>query len=348
MKQAWIVALVAVAAVLLAGRLAGDAHFWRLYVLAVSDAAPDRQASALRPRLVLPGAPATQPQATAEAESIAPEALQQAGDLARQRGARALIVHRHGHRILEVYGAGTSTATQVTGGELAPVIAALALGPLVDTRRIAPGAAVQALREYVTANNPDGWRNPWSAAARKRFSLQAPPQILLQDTEGSLVQTLAQRVWQPLFAQQAALWGSDEKHLRLDCCVVAQLGDWMRIGDLLLQQGSFDGERLASPDWIRALMPADQEGRRHPVWLQQQLPWSGAEPPAARDTSWFDLGAGLRLWLVPRRGLSILYWADSGAAARDTEVPNLLMRGLVDQAPPIAAPSSLEQIVPGH
>jgi hypothetical protein len=54
------------------------------------------------------------------------------------------------------------------------------------------------------------------------------------------------------------------------------------------------------------------------------------------------------MWLVPRRALSVLVWADSAAQARDTELPNLLIRGLIDQAPAIDAPSALDQIVPGH
>jgi hypothetical protein len=347
-KKGLIIALAAVAALMLVGRLAGDTHFWRLYLLAVSDAAPDRTARAMQPRLVMPGAPEGQPVATPEMEAMAPEALEQAGKLARTRHARALIVHRHGHRILETYGAGTGAETPVTGGELVPVIAALAIGPLVDTRRLAPATAVQSLRDYVRENNPEGWRNPWSAAARRRFSLQAPPQMLLQDADGPVVQTLSQRVWQPLHARDAALWGNEAGQLRLDCCLVAQLGDWMRIGDVLLQQGSLAGERLASPDWIRTLLSPEETGRYRPAWLSEQASWSGAEPPAARDTSWFDLGAGVRLWLIPRRGLAILYWAESAAAARDTEMPNLLIRGLTDQAPPISGPSSLEQMVPGH
>ncbi|HYP81611.1 MAG TPA: hypothetical protein VEQ17_15070 [Steroidobacteraceae bacterium] len=348
MKKRLIMGLAIVAALMLLGRLAGDPHYWRRYWLAVSDAAPDRMARAILPRLVIPGAPEGQPVATPETEAMAPQALEQAGDLARKRHARALIVHRHGHRVLETYAAGTSAGTSVTGGELAPAMVALALGPLVDTRRLAPAAAVQSLRDYVSENNPVGWRNPWSAAARQRFSLRTPPQWLLEIADGSLVQTIAQRVWQPLHARDAQVWGSGEDQLRLDCCVIAQLGDWMRIGDLLLQQGSLEGERLASPDWIRAMLAPEESGRYRPAWLREQAPWSGAEPPAARDASWFDLGAGLRLWLIPRRGLAILYWTDPDDGARDTELPNLVIRGLTDQAPPVSGASPLEQIVPGH
>lgn len=331
--------------VFLAWRSAGDGSFWRQYWLAAMRAPPDRVAAAINPRIPLAGVPEALPRGNAESESIAPEALVQAGERARALKARALIVHRHGHRVLEVFGTATG-ATLVTGGELTPAIFALALSPLVDTRRIGVEAAVQAVRQESALYNDPGWRNPWSAAAQHRFRLRAAPQLLQGD--GAAAQILAERVWLPLHAHEAALWGTDDKALRLDCCIVAQLDDWMRIGDVLLQQGHFEGERIASPDWIRALLAADLDGRRHPVWLRRQQGAAGAEPPAARDTFWFDLGPGLRLWLVPRRALSVLLWTDSADQARDTEIPNLLIRGLIDQAPAIDAPSTLDQIVPGH
>jgi hypothetical protein len=340
------IALALILLLAVAWRAAGDADFWRYYALAVNGAAPDRVAAAIAPRIRLAGEPQALPRGSAESESIAPEALTQAGDRARSLKARALIVHRHGHRVLEFFGQGASGDAAVVGGELAPAIYALALGPLVDTRRIGIDAAVQAVRQESSLYAAAGWRNPWSSAARTRFQLRAAPELLRRD--GSAAQILSERVWLPLHAKDAALWGSDDMALRVDCCVVAALDDWMRVGDVLVQQGSFEGERLVSPDWIRALLAADQDSRRHPIWLKQQQAAEGAEPPASRDTFWFDLGPGLRLWLVPRRALSVLVWADSAAQARDTEIPNLLIRGLVDQAPAIDAASKLDQIVPGH
>jgi hypothetical protein len=53
------------------------------------------------------------------------------------------------------------------------------------------------------------------------------------------------------------------------------------------------------------------------------------------------------LWLLPRRGLSILYWAGS-AQARDPAIPNMLIRGLVEQSVAPGATSNISDIVPGH
>jgi hypothetical protein len=246
--------------------------------------------------------------------------------------------------VFEYFAQGRSGASEVAGGELSAALFSLAAGALVDTRRVTPEAAVAAIRD---ATRPgEHWRNPWSAAAARRFKLAAPPTLLLQDLDGDLATTIAARVWQPLGAGNASLWGTGDSLLRLDCCAVARLEDWMRLGDLLLMQGNYHGERIVSPDWVRHLLAADAEGQRHPVWLDQQKPWVGDEPPAAREVFWFDLGDDLRLWLVPRRGLAVLHWAHQGNA-RDTLLPNIILRGLLDQAPAPGG-AELNDMVPGH
>jgi hypothetical protein len=344
MKKRWWMALM-VLVVAAALRVAGGAGFWHRYATAMLGGGAETAAGLVAPRLRLPGIAVELPRATAESELIAADALQQAADAARQQGAQALLVHRHGHSVYEYFAAGRSGETQVEGGELSPALLSLSLGALVDARRLEPAAAITAIRD---ATRPDeGWRNPWSAAAKRRFTLAAPPAVMLQDLDGSIANTISARLWLPLGAADAALWGADDSRLRLDCCVVARLADWMRVADLFLQQGNYQGQRIVSPDWIRQLLVADSAGQRHPVWLGAQRPWTGDEPPAAREVYWFDLGTDMRLWLVPRRGLAVLYWAGSDDA-RDTLVPNTILRGLLDQAPAVNGATELNDLVPGH
>jgi hypothetical protein len=346
MKKISVIAAGMSALLLVAWFAGGDAGYWRRWFQAVTAAPPDVVAQTVAPRVTIAGQPGAMPRASAESEFIAPEALEEGARRFAQLGARALIVHRHGHRIQELFDARTSGATQLTGGELVPAVYALALSPLVDTRRVSIDEAIASVREESAYIPAKGWRNPWSAAARRRFRLRSAPALLLRDAGAA--QVVSQRVWQPLQARDAALWGAGDQQLRVDYNMVGALDDWMRVGDVLQQQGSFAGERLASPDWIRALLAADLDGARHPVWLDEQLPWTGAEPPAARDAFWFDLGAGVRLWLVPRRGLSVLLWAGTEEGARDTELPNLYIRALTDQSPSTGGSSAIDQLVPGH
>ncbi len=95
-----------------------------------------------------------------------------------------------------------------------------------------------------------GWGNPWSGAARARFALRPAPPLLLQDADGDVAHTLAQRVWLPLHAGPASLWGRDDGALRVDCCMVARLDDWMRLGRPAAGAGQVRGRapRLARLD----------------------------------------------------------------------------------------------------
>ncbi len=283
--------------------------------------------------------------ATPEAENLLPAALEQA----RAAGACSASCRRWSCIAMAIACSSISApaamaATWSTAVSWRRCPIALALGVLADNGRASFDAALQALRAAMPP--PRGWGNPWSRAARARFALRPAPPLLLQDADGDVPTTLSQRVWLPLRAAPASLWGRDDKALRVDCCLVARLDDWMRLGDLLLGQGSYEGERIASPDWMRQLLPVDANGRAQPAWLAQQAPWQGDEPPVARDAYWFDLGTDLRLWLVPRRGLAVLVWAQR-SGARDTLIPNIILRGLNDQAPPVGG-SGLNELVPGH
>ncbi|HTQ36472.1 MAG TPA: hypothetical protein VMH77_05495 [Steroidobacteraceae bacterium] len=338
-----LLAAAALLAVLVAMRLAGGMAYWERYAAALAEVGAGGRVRLTEPRIRVAGQPAGVPRATPAAENLLPAALEDARRQALRQGLRALVVQRHGHRVFDYFAAGRNGADEVTGGELAALPFALAVGVLADNHRVSFGRALEAVRGIAAA--PAGWRNPWSQAAHERFTLHPAPALLRQDADGDVAATLSQRVWQPLGAGDAWLWGRDDRALRVDCCMVARLDDWMRLGDLLLGTGTREGERIVSPDWIRLLLARDADGHAHPVWLARQAPWRGDEPPAERSTYWLDLGPDLRLWLAPRRGLAVLVWA-SGGKAQDTLIPNIILRGLNDQAPPTGG--GLDDLVPGH
>ena len=257
-------------------------------------------------------------------------------------------MQRHGHRIAEYFAKGFDAGTELTGGDLSPMPLALALGSMVDAGDLDNAAARQALDEWAAPRLAPDWRNPWSADARLHFAFSATPVPESLRLKASFQESISQRVWQPLGAGAAAMWGKGGK-LRLDCCFVARVDDWMRIGDLLLQQGQYNGERIASAGWIRELLVGDAGPYRYLMWMKGRTAWTGDEPPAARDVVWADLGPDVRLWLLPQRGLAVLHAAQPGSGrSTDTTVPNIVIRGIVDQ---VVSPSShipLAEMVPGH
>jgi hypothetical protein len=348
MKRRLVFLLILVAVLLIALRTAGGLSFWRTWLVAV--AAGDHAAAGLpQPRLLVKGMQGgAVPRSTPAAESVSAASLVAADEYLASSGGRALIIHRHGHRVHEVFAGGTSGQSLTSGGELSPLLLTLAAGVLVDGRQLSYQDAEKAIREHMKSSANIGWRNPWSAAARQRFALAALPQFLARDLEGNFAQTLSQRVWLPLQAGDLWLRGRDDRALRLDCCAVTQLDNWTRVADLLLQNGVYQGERVVSVDWVRLILNADVKGDRHPIWVGRQRGWTGGEPPQVRDTYWVDLGSDLRIWIAPRRGLTIVHWADSADGAMDTTLPNIIYRGLEDQSPTISGAASLNDIVPGH
>jgi hypothetical protein len=118
----------------------------------------------------------------------------------------------------------------------------------------------------------------------------------------------------------------------------------MRLSDLLLGLGVREGERIVSPQWVRTLMASPEPGAAPNLkWLAAPATFGGDEPPATRDTVAIDLSPELRLWLVPSRQLAVLHWAADATAARDSAIPNVLIRGIVD-----AHPAADVELVPQH
>lgn len=341
--------VMAVLAVLAGLRTAGDAGYWSRYLAALWRNDPLPVAEQIRPRTLVPGGEYRAPaRAMPESEYLAPEAIDAALALARLEGSRALLVHRRGHRVAEFFAHGASGDALVAGGELAPLPLALALAAAAADGELDADAVRELLRQRFVSVEREGWRNPWAAPARLRFALRGAPLAMELPAPGSPAALIADRVWRKLGAADAALGGSDP--LRpAECCFIAQIDDWMRVADLLLQEGRYAGELVVAPEWIRELLPGGVGTPRVLPWRAADSRWVGDEPPAANQTTWMDLEPDLRLWLLPQRGLAVLHWARAGSGqARDTALPNIVIRGIVDPAPVPEAGTPLQQVVPGH
>ncbi len=167
------------------------------------------------------------------------------------------------------------------------------------------------------------------ATAVLQLVLQEPA---LPSGDAAVAGLVSGRPWLPLRAADAWFAAGDAGPRQ--CCIRAQLDDWMRAGDLLVGLGTYRGERIVSADAARQSLAAHAPG-----------PSPGDEPLLARDGTAFDLAPDMRLWLAPRRGLAILVWGKP-EQARNTLLPNLILRGLNDAAPAIGG--DISDIVPGH
>ncbi|MGC4030105.1 MAG: hypothetical protein QM696_14680 [Steroidobacteraceae bacterium] len=330
-------AMAAVAVLLLLALLAaGGPSFWRGYLAAMTAGSPWLPASRIASVKVAGGDVFAPPRADAGMENIAPEAIDALRALAQQQGALLVLVHRHGHLVAEYYGAGQSAATPVAGGTLSPLPWALAWARLADSGQLDAAFLKRVLAAlYPEAARQETWRNPWSRAAGFHFSGRPDAAEAALPEKLRSVELLSDQVWRGIGAADAAVQVDAAGRPRVTCCFVAAAGDWMRLADLLLLQGQYAGERVVSPQWVRELLMAGNASTPHLPWLPAPAANTGDEPPATRDALGIDLQAGARLWLSPQRGIAMLYMARPGSAlAADTQLPNLVFRGIVDQQPP--------------
>ncbi len=151
-------------------------------------------------------------------------------------------------------------------------------------------------------------------------------------------QFLSRNLWQPLNAAPAQCSGTG---------IRARPVDWLRVAELLLHDGRFEGTQVVPPGWVRRLRPAAGDVERPGAGIYSRPVTTGAEPFASGDTFFLRGPGGTRLWLVPRLDLTILRFSSSEAGLSDeTRLPNAVIRALRDRPP--SAGVQLRDLVPNH
>ena len=229
--------------------------------------------------------------------------------------------------------------------------------------------------------------SPWAASQRELYGadlltsclsrevVQGPGRRWLQQPCDSLLlarlielatheryaEYISQVLWKPIGAADAWLTRDDEAGAAwAHCCLRARRGDWMRIGELLVSDGHFQGEEVLPPGWVREMLEPSKANPNfgYQVWRGQPyvgstVPGSPSEPYAADDTYLLKGAGKSRLWFVPSLSLTILRMgsnADTDADWDDSRIPNLIIRGAQDFVPPVPKGGSedVRSLVPNH
>jgi hypothetical protein len=238
------------------------------------------------------------PRADASSEGFEPLPLQTAVDWAAKQRAGALLVSRHGHLLVEHYSGDVEADLLVDGGGISDALLLLAAGIAVPQH----GMVMPAIEPF----DPSQLAAAMAAASGRSF-----PQFL------------SRNIWQPLNAAPAS-WS--EPHVR------ARAVDWLRVAELLLHDGRFEGTQVVPPGWVQR------------VHRLRTAP--GAEPFADGDMFYLRGEGATRLWLSPRFNLAILSIAGQAQASDETRLPNMIVRALRER--PGVSGTSLNDLVPGH
>jgi CubicO group peptidase (beta-lactamase class C family) len=130
---------------------------------------------------------------------------------------------------------------------------------------------------------------------------------------------LTMRIWQPIGGGEFSL----ARDARAGCCIRARLGDWMRIGELLANNGVFEGNQLTPPRYMSLMLkPTHQDS---PVGFFTRVDGEFA----ANDVAWLEDAGKQRLWVVPSLQLAILRVGGEPPAAKGWDeaiIPDSIIR----------------------
>jgi hypothetical protein len=237
------------------------------------------------------------PRASAESEGISTVDWRQAMQQAQAAAPDVLLVARHGHLLAEIYGHDAEDSRLLPGGLLSDCLAWLAAGAAIGMDRLDVPAALAAPQQ------------PCAGAA-------GLPADISRGAAMPYAAYLSRAIWQPLRAA-AGTWDGNRMH--------ARALDWLRVGQLLLADGAYEGTRVVPTGWVQRMLAPGTGGVPRPDPLQLQL------------------GDGAYMWLSPRRALVVLEYA--GAADAGLHAAEAVMRTV---HAPGAATGSLGELVPGH
>lgn len=278
-----------------------------------------------------------QPRVSPGEAGIDPAALNAAAEFAGRHGTRALVVGRNGHIVFEKYWGGTTFDTAVETG-FDPVIGPLVLGTTLEDRLvhsldeplanyIADLQAPQnsyTLRELLAGERADV--PPAEAADLLALALERVTRLPWQTV-------VAQRLWTPLGGGDLVFHRGDSKRrpdgVRAGCCLSARIGDWMRVGELLLNDGIYEGNELMPPRYARLVTsPSHQDAARGFG--------TRVDGNFAARVIWLDGSDHQRLWIVPALRLTVLRVGAAPAAGWDEAmIPDSIIRGSSGWHPPV-------------
>jgi CubicO group peptidase (beta-lactamase class C family) len=195
-----------------------------------------------------------------------------------------------------------------------------------------------------------------SAPGSTRMAPGADAQLLALVLERATGQRyadyLSAALWRRLGAADAWLWLDHAGGMaHADCCMFARQGDWIRVAQLLVRDGTYRGQQLIRPGWVSLMrVPAKSDADFGSFVRVAARPAPASEPYAAADVFVVEGRGGNRMWLVPSLQLAIVCTGDArGRDARweEVRIPNLIVRAARDYLPP-TPPGGVAALVPGH
>jgi CubicO group peptidase (beta-lactamase class C family) len=180
-------------------------------------------------------------------------------------------------------------------------------------------------------------KSPGEAFDYNNANTQILGKVLERATREKYVDYLSTRLWQPLKADDAAIWlDRPQGNPKTFCCLFATPKDWGRIGQLFLDQGQVNNKQVVASAWLnKMIQPSSIESSYgYHIWLKAKteekpgIESRASQPFLAQDTIYLDGKSLQRVYIIPAYELVIVRIGEQAEEWDDSVIPNTLVSSL--------------------
>jgi CubicO group peptidase (beta-lactamase class C family) len=162
--------------------------------------------------------------------------------------------------------------------------------------------------------------------------------VLERATGEKYVDYLSTRLWQPLQANEAAIWlDQPQGHPKTFCCLFATPQDWGKVGQLFINRGKVNNKQVVASAWLdKMIQPSSVESNYgYHVWLKAKtkakpggIDRRASQPFLAKDTIYLDGASLQRVYIIPAHDLVVVRIGEQAEKWDDSFIPNTLVDSL--------------------
>ena len=154
----------------------------------------------------------------------------------------------------------------------------------------------------------------------------------------------SEKIWQPLGARDAFFFVDTHGGMvHTDCCMWASIRDIVRVGEMLMNKGIFNGNQIIPTGWVDEMIQPSKANVNYgmQLWIGKEFveyrPYDPSttifanyhsEPFQVNDVFFLDGLGKKRLYVVPSKSLVILRTGPNSSEWDDSKLPNLLIGAL--------------------
>ncbi len=184
---------------------------------------------------------------------------------------------------------------------------------------------------------------PGSEFAYQNASTQLAGLALQAAIGGRYADYLSKRIWAPIGAGDARLWlDRPGGNPHFFCCLQASAPDWLRVGELVRNQGKVGKKQVVAVDWVATVTAASPVNPNFGMNFWRGTPYvpvrryakavamtvAAAKPFGRDDVVFIDGAGGQRVYVVASAGLTIVRIGKPSLDWDDSELVNRVLAGL--------------------